>query len=230
MAITRPYAPTAVIADDGQHDAEHDADDAVGAHDDGVLGEPSAARTDAASQVGRGVADERQRQRDDHEPVAVEVRRWRGTGWRSPCRARAMPDHHRPEANDLADDRLGALRERPPVRDGPTEFLFERQEEPGREGERHEPQRRERRELVGAADGDRADLEEGVGGEAGEQQRDADGNGPLGQRCAGRRRRDDGRHDCRSLARRRPTSGAGPWPVRGVAPAAVAARARRIRR
>ena len=99
--------------------------------------------------------------------------------------------------------------ERPPVRDGATEFLFERQEQARREGERHEPQRGERRELVGAADGDGADLEEGVGGETGEQQRDADGYGALGQRCAGRRGRDDGRHDCRSLARRRPTTGAG---------------------
>ena len=78
------------------------------------------------------------------------------------------------EADDLGDDRLAALADRPAVGEGPAELLLEREEEPGREGERGEPQRRDRVELVLAADGPRADLEEGVGGDAGDEQRGGD--------------------------------------------------------
>ena len=90
-----------------------------------------------------------------------------------------------------------ALAERPAVGDGAAQLLFERQEQPGRQRERGEPERRQRGELVGATDGDGADLEECIGGDAGDQQRDADGNGALGQGRARWRRWDDGRHDGR---------------------------------
>ena len=92
-----------------------------------------------------------------------------------------MPDHDRPEPHDLADHGLRALRERPAVRDGPAELLLEREEEPGSQRERGEPERRERGELVGPTDRLRADPEERVGGETGEQQSDPDRNRAFGQ-------------------------------------------------
>ena len=93
-------------------------------------------------------------------------------------------DEHRAEPDHLAHDRSAAVADGPSVRERPAEFLLERQEEPGCEGEHGEPHRGDRCELLGAADGHGADLEEGVGGDAGDQQRDADGDGPLGQRSA----------------------------------------------
>ena len=83
---------------------------------------------------------------------------------------------------------LAALAERPAVGERPAELLLEREEEAGRQGERGEPQRRDRLELVVAADGPRADLEEGVGRDAGDEQGRGDRDGALGERGAGGRR------------------------------------------
>ena len=58
------------------------------------------------------------------------------------------------EPGDLGDDRAAALAERPAVADRPAELLLEGEEEPRGEGERGEPQRRDRLELVVAADRD----------------------------------------------------------------------------
>ena len=65
----------------------------------------------------------------------------------------------------MLHDRPAALAEGAPVAEGPAELLLEGEEEPGREGERGEPQRRDRLEGVVAADRPRADDEEGVGGD-----------------------------------------------------------------
>ena len=87
------------------------------------------------------------------------------------------------EPHHLPHDRPAALAEGPAMRERSAELLLERQEEAGCQGERGEPHRRDRGELLRPADGDRADLEEREGGEAGDQQRDSDGNGALGERC-----------------------------------------------
>ena len=57
-----------------------------------------------------------------------------------------------PEAHDLADDRAAALPDGPAVGERPAELLLEGEEEPGRQRERGEPQRRDRLELLVAAD------------------------------------------------------------------------------
>ena len=84
-------------------------------------------------------------------------------------------EHHPPY------DRLAALAVGLAVGERPSELLFEREEEPGRQRERGEPQRRDRGELVLATERTRADPEERVGGDAGDQQREADGKGALGE-------------------------------------------------
>ncbi len=129
--------------------------------------------------MGGSVGGEGADQRDHHEPVAVEVRR---------CDDRAEQDDHdrderdedRAEPHDLLHHRLTALIDGPAMRERPAELLLEREEEAGSQREHGEPHRRDRSELLRAADSDRADLEERVGGEPGDQQRDADGDGALG--------------------------------------------------
>ena len=52
---------------------------------------------------------------------------------------------------------------------------------PGAERERHEPERRQRSELVGPTDRLRTDAEERIGGKTGQQQSDPDRNRAFGQ-------------------------------------------------
>ena len=88
---------------------------------------------------------------------------------------------HRAEQHHPPDDGLAALAVGPAVGERPAELLFEGEEEPGRQRECGEPQRRDRGELLLTTERARADAEEGVGGDACDQQRQADGEGALGE-------------------------------------------------
>ena len=164
----------------GQQHAEHDAHDPVGAHHDGVGAEAARSGAHTAGEVRRRVADEREQQRHHHHPVAIEVVAGDDRAERD--------DHERNETaeedaepGDLVRDGPAALAERAAGADSPPELLLQRQEEPGRQRERGEPQRGDRLELVGAADGVLADLEEEVGGDAGDEQPQRDRDRSLGQ-------------------------------------------------
>ena len=179
-ATANPYGPAVVMPMAASIDAEHDAHDAVGSHDDGVVAEASGTRADAAGEVGRRVGDERHGERHHHHPVAVEV----VLGDHRAQTARSEEDdagEHRAERHDPPDDGSAALTVGPAVDERPAELLLEREEEPGRQRERGEPQRRDRVELLVTAERTRADLEERVGRDARDQQRDADGEGALGE-------------------------------------------------
>ena len=91
------------------------------------------------------------------------------------------------ERHDAAHHRAPTLVESAAVGKGATELLFERQEEPGSEEERREPEAADRLEAV-LAQGFHADLEERVAGDAGDQQADSDGQRAFGERKALRRR------------------------------------------
>ena len=162
----------------------------VGAHHDGVGAEASRSRAHAPREVGRRIAGEGDDQGHDHHPVAVEVVGGDDRA-ESDDAQRHDPAEQQAEPGDLVGDRSAALVESAAVADGAPELLLERQEEPGRQGERGEPQRGDRLERVGAADRVLADLEEEVGGDAGDQQRQRDGDGSLRQRRA---QRGAGRH------------------------------------
>ena len=72
---------------------------------------------------------------------------------------------------------------------GEPEFLLEWQEEPWGERKRGEPHRDDRFELLLAPERDLADLEEGVGGDTGDQQRKPDRQRAFRKRNASRGRR-----------------------------------------
>ena len=154
---------------------------------DGVGVEAAHAGADAAGDDRRRVGGERHHQGDEHDPVAVEVVRGdqRADG---EDREQDDGDQQGAEAHDALHDGTAALADRAAVREGPTELLLEGQEEPGGEGERREPQRRDRLELLVAADGPRADLEERVRRDPADEQGDADRRGALGQWGASGRR------------------------------------------
>ena len=180
-AIRKAYGPTAVMPRAANSAAHGDANDAVGAHDDGVGAEAAAARADAAGEVGGCVGAEGDDEGDEHHPVAVEVDA-RDQRAETDDRQGDEAAEQEAEAGDLGDDRPAALAERPPVAEPSTELLLEGKEEAGSEGERGEPQRRQRGELFLAADGVRADLEEQVGRHAGDEQGGGDGDRALGKR------------------------------------------------
>jgi hypothetical protein len=144
--------------------------------------------------VRRRVSGERADQRDDHEPVAVEVvagDQWAGRADHHDDRS----DQDGTEGHHLADDGAPTLAEGAPMGQGSAELLLQRQEEPRREGEGGEPHRGDRFEGFGATDRDVADLEEGVRGDAGDEQRETDRQGALRQwRGCSRRTQAEG-HD-----------------------------------
>jgi hypothetical protein len=89
--------------------------------------------------VGGAVGGEGGHQRGDHHPVAVEVvardeRAQRQDGDED------EGDEHGRQADDLGDDRMATFTDRPAVGERSPELLLEREEEPGGEGERGEPQ------------------------------------------------------------------------------------------
>ena len=92
------------------------------------------------------------------------------------------PPSRKPRRAHLGDDGTAALTERPPVAEPSAQLLLEGKEEAGSQGERGEPQRRQRRELFLAADGVRTDLEEQVGRHPGDEQGGGDGDRALGKR------------------------------------------------
>ncbi len=180
-------------ADGCEHQAEHDAHDAIGSHDDRVVAEASGSRADATGEVRWRVGDERHRERPHHDPVAVEVvlrdhRAENGEGEEDDTGEHRTERHHPP------DDGLAALTVGPAVGERPAELLFEREEEPGRQRERREPQGRDRFELRLTTERTRADAEERIGRDARDQQRDADGEGALGKWRAALRRIGSGGH------------------------------------
>ena len=155
--MRKAYGPTAVMPISGEQRAHRDADDAVGADHDGVGLEAPAARADAAGDVGRGVGAERHDEGDEHHPVAVEVGA-RDQRADADDRQGDEAAEQEAEAGDLGDDRPPAFADGAAMAEAAAELLLERQEEAGGEGERGEPQRRQRGELLRAADGVRADL------------------------------------------------------------------------
>src|SRR5690606_19695357 len=80
----------------------------------------------------------------------------------------------RTELDDPFDDGKSAVAAGATVRQCPPQLLFEREEEAGGERERREPECGDRGELFLAAERGGADLEEGVGGDARDEQGEAD--------------------------------------------------------
>ena len=143
--------------------------------------EAPTARADAAGEVCRGIGAERHDEGDEHHPIAVEVGAGDPRTHAQDCQGDDAGEEQA-ESSDLGDDGASAVADGAAMAEAAAELLLERQEEAGSEGEGGEPQRRERRELLGASDGVLADGEEQVRRHAGDEQRGSDRDRALGER------------------------------------------------
>ena len=84
-----------------------------------------------------------------------------------------------PSVRTARHDGLAALPDGAAVSQCPGQLLFERQKETWREGERRDPETGDRLHRLVAAEGDLADLQEQVRGDAGDQQSDPDREGAF---------------------------------------------------
>ena len=123
--------------------------------------ETAVATGDTACEVRRRVRRERHDQGHHQHPVAIEVSAddpW-AQGQRSD-----RDDRHKADAecSHARHDGLAALPDGAAVSQCPGQFLFERQKETGREGERGDPETGDRLHRLVAAEGDLGDLQEQV--------------------------------------------------------------------
>ena len=133
--------------------------------------------------MGGRIRHERDDECGGHEPVALEELAGRDRTQSGDHRDDDC-SHGQSEGNDAHHDRSPASSEGSAVGEGPSHFLFEREEEAGGQNESGEPQGHDRLEVV-LAQSLLAHLEEGVTRQTGDQQTDSDGEGALRKRRAG---------------------------------------------
>ena len=156
-----------MTASDG---AGREADQPVRGHEQPVLLESARAGERAAEEVAEGVAGEGQEQAAEQHPAPVEQLpgEERARGEQEDADDRQQAER---EQRGLAQDGQAALAEGPPVGERPPDLLLDREEEAGSEDEGGEPELVDRRRRVRpqpiAGEG-----EEGVGGEAGDDEPD----------------------------------------------------------
>ena len=131
--------------------------------------------------MGRCVGAEGHDEGDQHHPVAIEIGA-RDQRAETDDRQGDEAAEQKAEAGDLGDDRPPSFAEGTALAEASAELLLERKEEARGEGERGEPQRRQRGEVFGAANGVGADLKEQIGRHPGDEQGGGDGNRALRER------------------------------------------------
>jgi hypothetical protein len=167
-----------VHAGQDQQRARGDPDDPVRTHEQAVLPEAARAGQASSEEVADGVARERQEQAAEQDPVVVEQLGGEERADEDEDRADDAEEAEGQQAG-LLQDREAALAEGSAMGQRAPHLLLDREEEPGSEDERREPQLvdRSRRVRAQPVAGER---QEAVGREAGDHETDSDRDSPFG--------------------------------------------------